>query len=373
MNVRDEFGERRPVRYVVVGSGWRAQYYLRPGSIVGERLGCSAVVSRSQGKAEELANEWSVPQAATTIRGAIAHERPDFIVVCVAREHAASVIEEALDAGMPVLCETPPAADLSAMRRLWDSVGTRGLVQVAEQYHLYPDHAARQRIVDSGLVGDVGSVQVSSTHLYHAMSLMRRTLGVGLASAVVSAHEDSLLLADPRGTSGWSGDDTLKSAVNTVAHVKFATGQVGMYDFTTNQWWNPLRRDRMLIRGSRGEILNGEVTWLADPVTVASGAIRREQTGLGLDLEGFDLAHLSFGREIVYRNRWFGARLSDEEIAVCDLLDRMGTWCRDAGPPPYPLAEGSHDHALGLAVVESARRGGEPVTVQGEPWCVDPR
>ncbi|MFD1276666.1 hypothetical protein ACFQ51_47710 [Streptomyces kaempferi] len=41
-----------------------------------------------------------------------------------------------------------------------------------------PGHAARMALVREGVIGKVTSVQVSSTHMYHAMSLIRHMLGV---------------------------------------------------------------------------------------------------------------------------------------------------------------------------------------------------
>jgi len=58
-------------------------------------------------------------------------------------------------------------------------VGASGLVQVAEQYHLMPSHASRLALARSGAIGTVTSVQISSTHAYHAVALIRAYLGAG--------------------------------------------------------------------------------------------------------------------------------------------------------------------------------------------------
>ena len=56
--------------------------------------------------------------------------------------------------------------------------------------------------------------------------------------------------------------------------------------------------------------------------------------------------------------RYVGLRLADDEIAVASLLSGMAKWCRDDGPPPYPLAEGSQDHLVSLAIDASLATGG---------------
>ncbi|MGW3289778.1 hypothetical protein ACWDR3_34565 [Streptomyces sp. NPDC001002] len=64
-----------------------------------------------------------------------------------------------------------------------------------------------------------------------------------------------------------------------------------------------------------------------------------------------------------------GASLSEDDLAVVDLLCRTGAWVPGAGPQPYPLAEGCQDHLLALACEESARTG-KPVTTAVQPWAV---
>ena len=56
-------------------------------------------------------------------------------------------------------------------------------------------------------------------------------------------------------------------------------------------------------------------------------------TGMGMNYEGLDLTHLSLDGRVVFRNEFEGARLSDDDIAVAVLLDRMGAWTRDEVRP----------------------------------------
>jgi predicted dehydrogenase len=92
----------------------------------------------------------------------------DFVLVTTPRTVTPRFIADAVDRGLPVLAETPPAADLDSLRALWSAVGESGLVQVAEQYLMMPSHAARAALVTSGAIGTPTQVQVSSTQQYHA-------------------------------------------------------------------------------------------------------------------------------------------------------------------------------------------------------------
>lgn len=353
-------------RFGLVGSGWRGEFFLRLARLLPQRLRATGVVTRTESRGAAVGAAWDVPTFRTTAE-LLAHERPDFVIVSVPWPVTPDVTRELVAAGVPVLAETPPAPDLAGLRALWADVGGSGLVQVAEQYLLMPGHAARLALVRAGVLGEATSVQISSTHLYHAVSLIRGLLGVGFDAAEVSARAFAAPLADPLSPAGWSGDDTPRQLSTTLATVDFG-GRMGLYDFTDNQWWNPLRGRRLVVRGSRGELVDDRVVRLVDPTTPVESSLVRRQTGLDLNLEGLDLKHISFDGDVVYRNPFVGSGMSDDDIAIADLLVRAGTWAREEGPAPYPLAEACQDHLISIAIGESVRTG-RPVTTTAEAWA----
>jgi predicted dehydrogenase len=358
----------RPATFVMIGAGWRSPYFLNPAKRFPDQWRATAVVVRSEERARQVAGRWGVPTA-LSLGEALDRERPDFVVVAVPWEATPVYLRELADLGLPALAETPPAPDMAGLRELWDGIGHRNLAQVAEQYHLYPGHQARLAVVESGRIGRVGQVWLSSSHQYHMMSLIRRYLGVGFEAAEVTAFASSHPLADPVDPSGWRLDATERPARTVTARLEFESGSVGHYDFTDNQWWNPLRVDRALIRGSRGEIREDEVTSLLTPDTVVTTDLRRWQTGVEMNLEGFDLRHITLGDQVMYRNPWVGGRLADDEIAAAGIMAGMAEWVRSGGGPggPYPLAEACQDHALALAIDQSLAEG-RPVRMERQPW-----
>ena len=60
--------------------------------------------------------------------------------------------------------------------------------------------------------------------------------------------------------------------------------------------------------------------------------------------------------------------MSEDDIAVATILQATGTWARGEGPEPYPLAQGCQDHAIALAIEESARTGAD-VRVVRDGWA----
>jgi predicted dehydrogenase len=361
-----------PVRFGIVGSGWRAGFFARLARALPGRLTVAGVVTRSASRAAQVREEWGVPAFLTVDE--LCGTAPEFVIVSVPWEVTPQAVRDLVDRGIPVLAETPPAPDVRGLRELWAAVGgaTRadgsGLVQVAEQYTLMPGHAARIALVREGVIGEATSVQVSSTHMYHAMSLIRHTLGAGFGPATVTARAFTAPLADPLSPGGWSDDLTPKDAVTTLALLDFGGARTALYDFTDNQWWNPLRARRMVVRGSLGEIVDDTVVRMADPRTPVESPLVRRRTGTDLNLEGAEVHHISFDGRVVWRNDHVGASLSEDDLAVVDLLCRTGAWVRDTGPEPYPLADGCQDHLLALAVEESARTG-TPVTTAVEAWA----
>ncbi len=353
-------------KFGIVGTGWRARYYLRLASLLPDRLEVVGIVGRNPERAAQAAGQWSVPVHAS-LPELIGAQHPDFVISAVPKAVTPGVTTTAVELKTPILSETPPAQELDDLRRLWAAVGSSGLVQVADQYSLVPSHASRLALARSGAIGRVTSVQVSSTHTYHAVALMRIFLGAGFEPATVRGRNFVAPLLNPLVRDAWTDDDSLHDAVTTIATIDFGAG-MGLYDFTTNQWHNQLRSRRIVIRGSAGEISNDEVVRLTAPRTIVRSPLLRRQTGYDLDLDGYDTDHISLGDTILYRNPFPGMRLNDEEIAMATMTLAMAAWCRNDGPPPYPLAEGCQDELIALAIDQSASSG-QTVTTAREAWA----
>lgn len=371
-------------RIALVGAGWRARFYLRIAEALPHLFTVVGVLARRSEIREEIRRTFHVPTH-TSLDDMIAEGAPEYVVLSVPRKTTPSLIRHLDRVGMPVLAETPPAHHECGLRGLWKSLARPDLVQVAEQYPMLPTNQARLHLTRSGRIGEVTGVQVSSTHDYHAVALIRAYLGLSFEPVRVRALATEAPLLDPRTRDGLTRATTPALAKNTLATLQFepvntqktlqANPQgegrnfvrVGLYDFTTNQWHNQLRHRSLVVRGSAGEIRDNSVVYWDGPTRVVHSPILRENSGWDVNLEGFDTQFLQFEGEVLWKNRFEGARLSDEDIAIATMMEQMGRFTRGEGPAPYPLAEASQDAAIALAVHRASKTGME-VTVADEPW-----
>jgi predicted dehydrogenase len=348
----------RVTTFAVIGSGWRAQLFLKVARELGT-VRCGGVVVRTPRRLD-------VPTF-SSLAACLREVRVDFVLTATPRHVTPNVIAEAVDRGLPVLAETPPAADRDGLRALWSAVGDSALVQVAEQYPMMPSHAARAAVVAAGMIGTPTQVQVSSTQQYHAVALIRGLLGAGRGPVSVRATRFTAPLVHPLSRTGWTDDDQAHPTTTTIATLDFGDGRSGVYDFTEQQTRNQLRFRRLTVRGSAGELHNDEVLRMTGPRTLIRTPLVRRQTGYDLDLIGYDTEHISLGSDVLYRNPYPGRRWMDDEIAIAALLECTADWVRGEGPQPYPLAEGAQDQHVALAIEESADSD-TTVTTSYEAW-----
>lgn len=344
--------------FALIGSGWRARMFVALARELGT-VRCVGVVVRT-GRSTEVPMFESLAEC-------VREARPDFVLTTTPPSATPQVIIDAVERGLPVLAETPPAADLASLRALWSQVGDLEQVQVGEQYLMMPSHAARAALVRTGAIGVPTQVQVSSTQTYHAVSLMRGLLRVGRGPVTVRATRFSAPLISPLSRAGWTDDDVPHPTTTTIATLDFGDGHSGVYDFTEGQTRNLLRSRRLTVRGAAGELHDDEVVRLAGPQTIVRTPLVRRQSGHDLDLNGYDTEHITCGSDVLYRNPYVGRRWMDEEIAMATLLERMAAWVHGEGPEPYPLAEGIHDQHVALAIAESADHDRTVITSQ-ESW-----
>jgi len=351
--------------FAVVGAGWRTDFFLRVAAAIPQMHVCGVVVRNAE-RADALTSKWDVPCFAS-IDELLRDTQPTFVIASVSAGAMPEICLELAAYDVPVLAETPPAPDLDQLNSLYRQCSEAGArVQVAEQYWAQPLHAARQAIVDAGILGPVNQVHMSVCHGYHAMSLIRRLLGIDYELATVRGQRfKSRVIAGPD-RCGPPKEETVVDMETDYALLDFGD-RLGVFEFCLPQYRNWIRGQRVNVRGERGEIIDDRVTWLKDAVTPITAKLTRHEAGRNGNLEGLYLKGIQYLDDWVYVNTSSPARLTDEEIAVARCLQEMHRYAEN-GSEFYSLAEACQDQYLALACTRAIETG-ETIRTEQQPWA----
>jgi len=353
--------------FAIVGGGWRSKFYLRIARALPAQFKVCGMVVRDESKGQIIENKWGV-STYRNIDQLLKEKSPDFVVVAVSWSAAPKISIELAKRKIAILSETPPAPDLEGLIELYNLLQEyEARYQVAEQYHLQPLHAVRIGIVDSGLLGDqINQVQISVCHDYHAISLIRKFLGIKFENVKISAQKfETPLIAGP----DFEGNPEIKQekiSEQTIATLDFGD-KMALYDFSDDQYFSWIRDLRLLIRGERGEINNKRVKYLKDYKTPIEFNLKRLNAGEDGNLEGYYLKGILAGNDWAYKNPFIPGRITDDEIAIASCLKKMSSFV-EGGKRFYSFAEAAQDHYLSLLIKESIDKN-RTVESRQQPWA----
>lgn len=360
----------KPASFSMIGgAGFRAQYFLRIAQALPERFRVDSMVVRDEQQGREMERKWRVPTY-RTLDDLLARETPDFVLVSVSKGACADYLLQLAQRGIPALAETPPASSVEGLVHLHEKLTLAGArVQVAEQYIHHPLHAARLAVIEAGRLGEITQATVSITQTYHAVSLLRRMLGIRFEDVTIRGMRfESDWLAGPD-RSGPPKEEKIVPSVRDLAWLDFG-GKLGIYDFTRDQHRSWIRSNHLSVRGVRGEIFDRQLQVLQDYKTPLHLEFKRINRGEWENQEGHYLQGIMAGSEWVYENPFIPGRLYDDEIAIATCLSKMAAYAA-GGPDFYSIAEASQDFYLG-ELIEQAIRSGRPVTSVQQRWACLP-
>ncbi|WP_438351219.1 Gfo/Idh/MocA family protein [Paenibacillus sp. FA6] len=359
----------KPITFSIIGGGgFRAQYYLRIAQALPEWFRVSGMVVRDEAKGKALEELWHVATY-RSLEELLVNEQLDFVVLSVNPASAIDYMQQLAEQDIPVLAETPPAPDLEGLLNLHDKLTLQGArIQIAEQYQFHPIQEARETIIKSGQLGKVNQVTVSISQFYHAVSLIRKMLGVQFEEVSIRGMRfESEWVAGPN-RSGPPTEDKLIKSERDLAWLDFG-GKLGIYDFTKDQHRSWTRSNHLSIRGERGEIFDHRISIQDPSCTQIQMELKRINKGEYENAEGYFLKGIMAGERWVYENPFMPARLYDDEIAIAACLQKMADYVA-GGPEFYGLPEASQDHYIGM-LIEQAIKSGETVMSVRQPWAVN--
>lgn len=348
-----------PIRFGIIGGSWRAEFYMEIARMLPHFFQVECVYLRNAGKREPFCQKWGV-ETVDTPEELLRKTSLDFIVLAVSKQAAGEWILRLTTEqhNLPVLIETPPAPGLAELRQLARTLPSGARIQVAEQYPLLPHHQARTAVLESGLLGDSVHVRVSAGHGYHGVSLMRRWLGINDNSrcTITGQRLHGTIIEGPQ-RGRLPQEERYVPSVQDIAVLAWEENNLSaLYDFTRDQYFSPIRKMSVLIRGTRGEIADNRISFMHSFSDAGSSMLCREQTGGEGNLSPLSLEGISFRGQFVYRNPFHPAALNDEQTAIADVLFRMGQYAR-TGDSFYSITEAMHDTYLGYMIDEAVSTG----------------
>lgn len=298
------------INFIIIGGGWRAEFYLRIAQALPEIFSISAICIRNPERANYIREHFNV-RVVSTIDDAL--KTPfDFIVNCINKEDISALSIEIADKGYYVLSETPIMKEPSETHN-YDRI------QVAEQFHLKGTYQTIKKIINSGIIGKVNSINLSVCHNYHAMSLMRFLLDDYDEPNLLGSFSFKDTMLETNGRIGEFDDKKIKDKTQCMRLYKFKNA-TAIYDYNIEQYFSPIRKDHLLIRGTRGEIENNQVRYFNKNDEFVCSEIKFVTSGL---LDGFYNDKIIFEDENLFKFPFGKARLTEEETAIAECLIRM--------------------------------------------------
>ena len=359
-------------RFVIIGAGWRAQYYVRIAKALPDLFELCAMYCRNEEKARRISSEFGVN--AVSSEDECAAMKPDFVVTAVSKTSGPEVAVRWLEKGFTVLCETPAGLDMETLNDLWMRYKNGQKIVVAEQYFLYPYYSTLLKLTRKGLIGDVHSLNISLAHEYHGASLIRAFLGITPDTEfTVSAKTYEFSVTETRNRYEVFTDERIALKKRTVAAFGFTGGKTAFYDFDSEQYHSTIRKNFYKIRGTRGEISeDGAVSLNAENAAVNAGLrmetrrIERKSDNPNLQSED-EVTGIFFEGKQLYAPPFGLYGLSQDETAIAQLMKGTAEYAAGISGSPYPLEEALQDAYMAI-LMKSSDVNGISVKSERQMW-----
>lgn len=322
------------IRYAVVGTGWRSEFYARIANALPEDFQMTAWLCRSTEKMERLHDQYGIHT--TTSEDEVADQKPDFLVCAVNKTSISEVSEYWAEKGIPVLSETPAALDPDTLKHLKKRRSEGLSMQVAEQYFLMPDLKAMIQEAKSGIIGEPESVTISAMHDYHAVSVIRRLLNSGFEGVRITGKTFKTRVTNTKTRYETLTDGRIIDVEQKHLILEYESGKTAFYDFMPEQYRSPIRNRFINVRGTRGEIINDTVYYLDD-------------------------RNIPAVKKLDVVNPYEKNGLNYDEAAIADFLVRMKRFV-ETGQEAYPYDEALYDAYLSILMNKAGSSSYETFT-----------
>ena len=326
-----------PLTYLIVGSGWRAEFY---GRIAAAYPGLFRAVYYCRSEEKAALMRARTGAYAFTSKEACLTMNPDFVVTAVDKAHSADVAIEWARRGFAVACETPAAPSFEGLKALWAVPDAK--ITCMEQYHRYPILMAGLAAVDAGAIGEPYTAYLSAAHDYHGFSLIKKMLKTEGEGYTVRGQKikSPVIMTDSRNSALYDG--SIKTADRDILHITFDSGKTAVYDFSGTQYHSYIRARNLIVRGSRGEWNGRTILGLSPENEPARTALMPDIPARYRCLDNTALRDL----RKVWQNE-LTLETAQDEFAIASMLLDMEDFIA-GGPAPYTLTSALEDSLFWL-------------------------
>ena len=351
------------IRFAIIGTSKRSDYlYGALLTTLKDDVELVGVWGRSEEKARAFGEKYRVPWF-TDLEQMQAEVRPEAAVVSVAYAANGEVGRRVVELGLHALLETPIAHDLADADAIISGAAARGLkIEIAEQYYRRPIERIKGALIQAGVFGRVNTAYNDFMgHGYHGISLIRSYIGFDVPVISVNGVTAQFSVAPHYAWISRTYGQREEQWEHAV--LRFADGRLGFFNWSSIAYDSPLRWLRSTrFFAEKGMALGDQLTLITpdgkDPQPIHIE--RRFHNVGGMETLSELVAHTN--PEIVWRNPFRGYHMDDEMISVADCLMSLVRAIRENTAPEYGLLQAHTDQAVTLAILESARQGGAPVT-----------
>ena len=301
---------------VLLGTGWRARFYMRIAGFCPDILRIVAVFTHTpERKAEMEAEGFS---AFTDIASALAVDH-DAVIIASGKNGFSDTLRYLHGRRERIITETTflglPEEDLEEFSS-YDGL-------VMEQYWNTPLFSSLLNAL-SALEAEPDQLYLSGLHNHHSASIARRVLGTGyqMPEEIQSlSFPSSIVRTGSRRGLEVSGES--EEYVRNIRVMKLGKS-LFIHDFSSNQYHSYLYGRSFEIRGDKGVVNEREVRYVNKEgfACILPFAFHRDvSTGNG----SLTLSHVTLGTQVVFRNPFYPANLNDDEIAIAEILRRISS------------------------------------------------
>ncbi len=359
----------KKIRFGLIGSGWRAEFYIRIAKALPDIFELTDVLIRDKEKGIKFQKLHQVTVVNTIEQLEI--KQPDYIVLAVRRGFLSNYLTTLFEKNIPVLCETPPEESLESLQKIWENKQKyNAKIQVAEQYFAQPLYAAWHQAISSGKLGEVENINISSLHGYHGVSIIRRFLNVGYQNCRIYGKRYKFGVTETYGRDGMVFDGEVFLCNRDRITMEFENGKVAFFDFSDPAQYHSFIRTRQLtVQGVRGEIDDLTISYLSDKNIPITQQLNRIDLGVYNNQEWSHYG-IMLGEEFLYKNPFSNARLNDDEIAVATCMLKMGEYL-ESGVQFYSLKDAIQDMYISLKMDEALANPMQEIETNAQIWAVE--